>query len=63
MIITITTLYEGEDYKNKHIKIPENWLIIVEKNKNEINIKLPNGEIICNFKTKGLIKYEISKTR
>lgn len=63
MIITITTLYEDEDYTNKNIKIPENWLIIVEKNKNEINIKLSNGEIIYNFKTKGLIKYEISKTR
>lgn len=63
MIIAIITLYENEDYKYKYIKVSNDWLVILEKSENEIFIKSPVGEVLYSFKTKGLIKYEITKEK
>ena len=62
MIIRITLYYKNKPAPlSKLFKVPKNWLIVVEKTKNETNIKSGLGDVFYTFKNKDVEKYEIEK--
>ena len=51
MIIKITLYYKNKPAPlSKLFKVPKNWLIVVEKTKNETNIKSGLNDIFYTFK-------------
>lgn len=62
MIIRITLYYKNKPAPlSKLFKVPKNWLIIVEKTRNETNIKSGLGDVFYTFKNKNVERYEIEK--
>ena len=62
MIIRIIVHYKNKPAPlSKLFKVPKNWLIIVEKTKNETNIKSGLDDVFYTFKNKDVEKYEIEK--
>lgn len=62
MIIKITLYYKDkQEPLSKLFKVPKNWLTIVEKTKNETNIKSGLGDVFYTFKNKDVKRYEIEK--
>lgn len=62
MIIKITLYYKNKPAPlSKLFKVPKNWLIVVDKTKNETNIKSGLGDVFYTFKNKDAKRYEIEK--
>ena len=61
MIIKITLFYRHAEPAMKMFKVPNNWLVIVEKSEKETSIKCGNGFPIITFKNRDVIRYDIEK--
>ena len=61
MIIKITLFYSHAEPAMKMVKVPNNWLVIVEKSEKETSIKCGSEFPIITFKNRDVIKYEIEK--
>ena len=61
MLIKITLFYGHSEPVMKMFKVPNNWLIIVEKSEKETSIKCGNEFSIITFRNRDVIRYEIEK--
>lgn len=61
MIIKITLFYRHSEPIMKMFKVPNNWLVIVEKSEKETSIKCGSGFSMITFRNRDVIKYEIEK--
>ena len=61
MIIKITLFYSHAEPAMKMVKVPNNWLVIVEKSEKETSIKCGSEFPIITFRNDDVIKYEIEK--